>query len=205
MFPLLDLPDFFKMTKKRFEFFLESVIPEHIVLFFCEYKRIQLIYWKYNFVSKELLSSSVIRGLLYNFFLCPSKQPIHFFRSLCGRRKNGRGGGGGEREIGGKGQGPSLFPFLPIPFTFQLLLRRLFFLFFFEKGRARGRSRILFLGGGALLSCFTSTPINHIVFFLAEYQLYWKTAGHLGGGGGAQLLHPPPRSAPEGLWKRIFK
>ena len=27
-----------------------------------------------------------------------------------------------------------------------------------------------FLGGGALVSCSTSTPINHIVF--AEYQLY---------------------------------
>ena len=55
-----------------------------------------------------------------------------------------------------------------------------------------------FLGGGALVSCSTSTPINHIVFFFAEYQLYQKTAGHLGGGGGgAHLLHPPPRSAPE--------
>ena len=45
-----------------------------------------------------------------------------------------------------------------------------------------------FLGGGALVSCSTSTPINHIVFFVdvvffAEYQLYQKTAGHLGGGG----------------------
>ena len=29
-----------------------------------------------------------------------------------------------------------------------------------------------FLGGGALVFCSTSTPINHIVFFLAEYQLY---------------------------------
>ena len=173
MFPLLDLPDFFKMTKKRFEFFLESVIPEHIVLFFCEYKRIQLIYWKYNFVSKELLSSSVIRGLLYNFFLCPSKQPIHFFRSLRGRRKNGRGGGGGEREIEGERPRPLPISLPPRPFTFQLLLRRLFFLFFFAKGRARGGSRIFFLGGGALVSCFTSTPINHIVFFFfAEYQLY---------------------------------
>ena len=29
-----------------------------------------------------------------------------------------------------------------------------------------------FLGGGALVSCSTSTPINHIVFFFfAEYQL----------------------------------
>ena len=30
-----------------------------------------------------------------------------------------------------------------------------------------------FLGGGALVSCSTSTPINHIVFFFfSEYQLY---------------------------------
>ena len=30
-----------------------------------------------------------------------------------------------------------------------------------------------FLGGGALVSCSTSTPIKHIVFFFfAEYQLY---------------------------------
>ena len=30
----------------------------------------------------------------------------------------------------------------------------------------------IFLGGGALVSCSTSTPINHIVFFFAKYQLY---------------------------------
>ena len=29
-----------------------------------------------------------------------------------------------------------------------------------------------FLGGGALVFCSSSTPINHIVFFSAEYQLY---------------------------------
>ena len=38
-----------------------------------------------------------------------------------------------------------------------------------------------FLGGGALVFCSTSTPVNHIVFFLAEYQLYKKTAGNLRG------------------------
>ena len=53
-----------------------------------------------------------------------------------------------------------------------------------------------FLGGGALVSCSTSTPINHIVFFFAEYQLYQKTAGHLRGGGGVRTpctlpLEPP--------------
>ena len=53
-----------------------------------------------------------------------------------------------------------------------------------------------FLGGGALVSCATSTPINHIFFFFAEYQFFQKTAGHLGGWGeGAHPLHPPPRSA----------
>ena len=134
MFPLLDLPDFFKMTKKRFEFFLESVIPEHIVLCFCEYKRIQLIYWKHNFVSKELFSSSVIRGLLYNFFLCPSKQLIHFFRSLCGRRKNGRGGGGGEREIGGKAKAPPYFPSAQFPSPFNSCYVGYFFYFFSRNG-----------------------------------------------------------------------
>ena len=30
----------------------------------------------------------------------------------------------------------------------------------------------VFLGGGALVSCSTSTPINHSYFFFAEYQLY---------------------------------
>ena len=59
----------------------------------------------------------------------------------------------------------------------------------------------LFLGGGALVSCSTSTPINLIVFFFsAEYQLYQKTAGHLRGG--AHPLHPPPRSAPVGKENR---
>ena len=52
-----------------------------------------------------------------------------------------------------------------------------------------------FLGGGALVSCSTSTPINHTVFFFStEYQLYWKTAGHLGGGGRTPCTLPldPP-------------
>ena len=31
-----------------------------------------------------------------------------------------------------------------------------------------------FLGGCALVSCSTSTPINHIVFFFGEYQLTLK-------------------------------
>ena len=60
----------------------------------------------------------------------------------------------------------------------------------------QGRIQNFFLGGGALVSCSTSTPITHIVFFFAEYQLYQNTAGHLMWEG-VHPLHPPPRSAPD--------
>ena len=56
-----------------------------------------------------------------------------------------------------------------------------------------------FFGGGALVSCCTSTPINHIVFFgriPVELENCRSSQGG-GGGGGALPLHPPPRSAPE--------
>ena len=63
----------------------------------------------------------------------------------------------------------------------------------------RGGSRI-FLGGCALVSCSTSTPINHIVFFFAEYQVVLenrRSSQGCGGGDGVRTpLHPPPRSAP---------
>ena len=53
-----------------------------------------------------------------------------------------------------------------------------------KMGCCAGADPRFFLGGGALVSFSTSTLINHIVFFFfAEYQLYWKTAGHLGEGG----------------------
>ena len=41
-----------------------------------------------------------------------------------------------------------------------------------------------FLGGGALVSCFTSTPINHIVFFLQNTSCIRKPQVISGGGGG---------------------
>ena len=43
------------------------------------------------------------------------------------------------------------------------------------------------LGGGALVSCSTSTPKNHTYIFFLQV---------ISGGGGAHPLHPPPRSAP---------
>ena len=48
-----------------------------------------------------------------------------------------------------------------------------------------------FLGWGALVSCSTSTPINHIVFFfLQNTSCITKTAGHLGGRGGGGVRTP---------------
>ena len=56
-----------------------------------------------------------------------------------------------------------------------------------------------FLGGVALVSCSTSTPINHIVFFCRKPVVLEnrRSSQTRGGEGGAHPLHPPPRSAPE--------
>ena len=45
---------------------------------------------------------------------------------------------------------------------------------YWNEGQVSGADPGFFLGGGILVSCSTSTPINHIVFlfFFAEYQLY---------------------------------
>ena len=47
---------------------------------------------------------------------------------------------------------------------------------------SRGGSRI-FLGGGALISCSTSTPINHIVFFGRIPDVLENRRSSQGGGG----------------------
>ena len=62
---------------------------------------------------------------------------------------------------------------------------------------SRGGSRIFFLGGGALVSCSTSTPINHIVFFFCIIPVVLENRMSSQGGGGAHPLHPPPRSIPD--------
>ena len=54
-----------------------------------------------------------------------------------------------------------------------------------------------FLGGGALISCSTSTPINHIVFFCRIPVVLENRRSSQEGAGGAHPLHPPPRSAAE--------
>ena len=53
-----------------------------------------------------------------------------------------------------------------------------------------------FLGGGALVSCSTSTPVNHIVFFCRIPVVLKNRRSSRGWGWGAHPLHPPPRSAP---------
>ena len=49
------------------------------------------------------------------------------------------------------------------------------------------------LGGGSLFSCSTSTPINHIVFFL-QNTICIRKPQVISGRGCAHPLHPPPRS-----------
>ena len=65
-----------------------------------------------------------------------------------------------------------------------------------ENKPVRGADPGFFLGGGALVSCPTSTPINHMVFFFAQNTSYFRKPQVISeGGGGAHPLHPPPRSA----------
>ena len=56
---------------------------------------------------------------------------------------------------------------------------------------------MIFLGGGALVSCSTSTPINHNFFCRIPVVLEENRRSSQGeGGGGSHPLHPPRRSAP---------
>ena len=66
-----------------------------------------------------------------------------------------------------------------------------------QRGIEQGRIQDFFLGGGALVSCSTSTPIKHIVFFFfLQNNSCIRKPQVISEGGGAHPLHPPPRSAP---------
>ena len=58
-----------------------------------------------------------------------------------------------------------------------------------------------FLGGGALVSCSPSTPMNHIVFFFFFFRIPGVLencrSSQERGEGGAHPLHSAPRSAPD--------
>ena len=60
-----------------------------------------------------------------------------------------------------------------------------------------GADPVFFLGGGALISCSSSTPINHIVIFFWQNTSCIRKLPVISGGGGVHPLHPPPRSAPD--------
>ena len=66
----------------------------------------------------------------------------------------------------------------------------LFHIYFYLSGRRgkgwefTGADPEFFLGGGALVSCSTSTPINHIVFFLQNTSCIRKPQVISEGGGG---------------------
>ena len=62
---------------------------------------------------------------------------------------------------------------------------------------SRGGSRIFFRRRS---TCSTSTPINHIVFFLQNTSCIRKPQVISGRGRRAHPLHPPPRCAPEPLF-----
>ena len=66
-----------------------------------------------------------------------------------------------------------------------------------RRNRYPGADPGFFLGGGALVSCSTSTPINHIVFLqntscIRKPQVISGGGGGGGGGGGAPRPPPPP-------------
>ena len=56
---------------------------------------------------------------------------------------------------------------------------------------SQGANPGFFLGGGALVSCSTSTPTNHIVFF-CRIPVVLENPGHLGWGGGGAPPAPSP-------------
>ena len=58
-----------------------------------------------------------------------------------------------------------------------------------------------FLGGGALVSRSSSTPINHIVFFFLQNTSCIRKPQVISGEG-AHPLHPPPRSAPGKIYEK---
>ena len=69
----------------------------------------------------------------------------------------------------------------------------------------QGRIQDFFLGGGALVSCSTSTPINHIVFVFWQNTSCIRKPQVIPGGGGTHPLHPSPRSAPELTWQDVYR
>ena len=58
------------------------------------------------------------------------------------------------------------------------------------RGSSPGADPGFFLGGGALVSCSTSTPTNHIVFFFGRIPVVLENPHVISEGGGG--AHPAP-------------
>ena len=55
-----------------------------------------------------------------------------------------------------------------------------------------------FLGGGALVCCSTSTPINHMVFLFLQNTSCIRKRQVISGGGGVHPLHPVLHAVADG-------
>ena len=75
--------------------------------------------------------------------------------------------------------------FFPLSFTLPSTVLGSLFVFFkrVQLLNCTGADPGFFLGGVALVSCSTSTPINHIVFFLKNTSCIRKPQVMSGGGG----------------------
>ena len=77
------------------------------------------------------------------------------------------------------------FPVVAVVFFSRLLIYFVSpFVLSFPAHNSQGRIQDFFLGGGALVSCSNSTPINHIVFFLQNTSCIRKPQVISGGGRG---------------------
>ena len=67
--------------------------------------------------------------------------------------------------------------------------------------QSAGADPAFFLEGGALVSCSTSAPVNHIyiciyIYFFCRIPVVLENCRSSHGEGGGHPLHPPPRSTP---------
>ena len=87
-----------------------------------------------------------------------------------------------------------MYTYIHLKYT---LNRPIYTLIFSYKHLIQGRIQDFFLGGGALVSCSTSTPINHIVFFCRiPVVLQNRRSSQGGGGGGVRSPCTLPQNAP---------
>ena len=128
---------------------------------------------EYLFLGKKLLNTAHPPSFVNCYLLC--LKSLLTVQQSCGRFASGRGGGGCSvaRSI--------FIHHFGIGAPFVYLPRA-------DPG--------FFLGGGALVSCSTSTPINHIVFFWQNTSCIRKPQVISGGGRGIRTPCTLPLDLP---------